>query len=150
MKNYCYEYPRPAYSVDAAIISKKEQKVLLIKRKYDPFANKWAFPGGFMDMDETPKQAVIRELEEETSLKGVELSQFKTYGAIGRDPRGRVISTLFYGFVESMDNHQVIGLDDAAKAQWFSLDQIPELAFDHSMIIKELLPYLENNYLKFL
>lgn len=146
MKEFCYDYPRPAYSVDAAIVSKQDRKILLIKRKNDPFANKWAFPGGFMDMNETPEQAVVRELEEETSLKGVELSQFKTYGSINRDPRERVISTLYYGFVDRSVDNIVVGMDDAAEAQWFSLHNVPELAFDHDEIFTDLLIYLKRIY----
>ena len=139
MKNkYCYEYPRPSYTVDAAIISRVDKKILLIQRKYDPFAGRWAFPGGFMDMDETPEEAIIRELEEETHITGVELSQFKTYGALGRDPRGRTISTLFIGFVDHSTDIKPKGGDDAAEARWFSLEEIPQLAFDHGVIFKEV------------
>jgi len=133
---YCYEYPRPSYTVDAAIISRVDKQLLLIQRKYDPFAGKWAFPGGFMDMDETPEEAIVRELEEETHITGVELSQFKTYGALGRDPRGRTISTLFIGFVEHSSDINPKGGDDAAEARWFSLDEVPDLAFDHGVIFK--------------
>ena len=142
MQKYCYEYPRPAYSVDAALISKSDHKILLILRKHEPFAGKWAFPGGFMDMDETPHQAVLRELEEETGITGVELAQFKTYGTIDRDPRARVISTLFVGFVNNSSDYFAKGMDDAADAKWFSLSDIPELAFDHGEIFIELMQSL--------
>ena len=142
MTNFCYEYPRPAYTVDAAIIAKQDRKVLLILRKHEPFAGKWAFPGGFMDMDETPEEAIIRELEEETHITGVQLKQFKTYGTLGRDPRGRTISTLFIGFVEHSTDILPKGGDDAAQARWFSLNNIPDLAFDHSSIAQEVINYL--------
>ena len=145
MKNYCYEYPRPSYTVDAAIIAKADHKILLILRKHDPFAGKWAFPGGFMDMDETPEEAIVRELEEETHITGVALKQFKTYGALGRDPRGRTISTLFLGFVKHSTDISPKGGDDAAEAQWFSLNNIPDLAFDHSVIAQELFNYLDKS-----
>jgi 8-oxo-dGTP diphosphatase len=138
-KDYCYEYPRPSYTVDAAIISQEDKKVLLIQRKHDPFAGKWAFPGGFMDMDETPEEAIVRELEEETNITGVALEQFKTYGALGRDPRGRTISTLFLGFVEHSTDVKAKGGDDAAEARWFSLEEVSELAFDHGVIFQEVL-----------
>jgi 8-oxo-dGTP diphosphatase len=143
VKKYCYEYPRPSYTVDAAIVAKADRKLLLILRKHDPFAGKWAFPGGFMDMDETPEEAIVRELEEETNIKGVALEQFKTYGALGRDPRGRTISTLFLGFVEHSTDVIAKGGDDAAEARWFSLDEVPDLAFDHGVIFKELEDYLK-------
>ncbi len=147
MSQFCYEYPRPSYTVDATIIAKQDQKVLLILRKHDPFAGKWAFPGGFMDMDETPKEAIVRELEEETHITGVELTQFKTYGALGRDPRGRTISTLFLGFVEHTTDVKAKGGDDAAEAKWFPLNQIPDLAFDHGMIFEEVFEFLKMNNL---
>ena len=142
MKKYCYQYPRPSYTVDAAIISREDKKILLIQRKFDPFAGKWAFPGGFMDMDETPEEAIVRELEEETHITGVTLKQFKTYGALGRDPRGRTISTLFLGFVEHSTDIKAKAGDDAAEAYWFSLDKVPDLAFDHGAIFKDILRYL--------
>ena len=143
MKKYCYKYPRPSYTVDAAIVAKADRMLLLILRKHDPFAGKWAFPGGFMDMDETPEEAIVRELEEETNITGVALEQFKTYGALGRDPRGRTISTLFLGFVEHSSDVKAKGGDDAAEARWFSLDEVPDLAFDHGVIFKELEDYLK-------
>ena len=139
MSPFCYDYPRPAYSVDAVIISQSEQKILLIKRKYNPFAGKWAFPGGFMDMNETPEEAIIRELEEETGLKNIALQQFKTYGAVNRDPRGRIISTIFIGYIDKTIEYEVYGMDDAEKAAWFTISEIPELAFDHESIIREIL-----------
>ena len=144
MKNHCYDYPRPSYTVDAAIIAMLDRKVLLILRKHDPYAGKWAFPGGFMDMDETPEEAIVRELEEETHITGVELKQFKTYGALGRDPRGRTISTLFLGFVDYSTDVKAKGGDDAAEARWFPLDNVPDLAFDHGVIFKELEDYLKS------
>jgi 8-oxo-dGTP diphosphatase len=137
--NYCYEYPRPAYTVDAALISVDERKVLLIRRAHDPFAGKWAFPGGFMDMDQTPEEAIIRELEEETGISGLSLEQFKTYGALGRDPRGRTISTLFTALISNTKDYNPKGGDDAAEARWFPLEEIPDLAFDHSEILKEVI-----------
>ena len=143
MSDYCYKYPRPSYTVDAAIISRQDQKILLILRKHDPFAGKWAFPGGFMDMDETPEEAVVRELEEETHITGVALKQFKTYGALGRDPRGRTISTLFLGFVEHSTDVKAKGGDDAAEARWFPLNAVPGLAFDHGEIFEEVEEYLK-------
>jgi 8-oxo-dGTP diphosphatase len=144
MSDYCYKYPRPSYTVDAAIISRQDKKVLLILRKHDPYAGKWAFPGGFMDMDETPEEAIVRELEEETHITGVALKQFKTYGALGRDPRGRTISTLFIGFIEHSTDLKAKGGDDAAEARWFPLDAVPDLAFDHGKIFEEVKEYLKS------
>jgi 8-oxo-dGTP diphosphatase len=131
---YTYQYPRPAVTVDAIIICNRIS-VLLIERGREPFKGKWALPGGFVDMDEDLETACRRELEEETGLRVGELKQFKTYGSVDRDPRGRTISVIFYAFPEK----ELIPLasDDAAKAQWFPLNNLPELAFDHQQIIDE-------------
>lgn len=132
--SYTYEYPRPMVTVDALVISRNEEdfEVLLIQRKNEPFKNMWALPGGFVDMEETLEHAVIRELEEETGLKDIDLKQFYTAGKPGRDPRGRNITVVYYGFT---DNKNVVAGDDAGKAGWFSLSKIPALAFDHNEII---------------
>ena len=131
---YCYKYPRPALTVDALVFS-SDEKVLLIQRKNPPFKGLWALPGGFVDMDETPEEAVVRELEEETGLSGIPFEQFHTYGAVERDPRHRTISVVFIGNVNNTSEFQPIGGDDAADAQWFSVDQLPNIAFDHKKII---------------
>lgn len=131
---YSYTYPRPSVTVDAILIS-RQHSVLLIERGHDPFKGKWALPGGFLDMDESLETACRRELEEETGLRVGEMKQFKAYGAVDRDPRGRTISVIFYTFQEEESIPQAG--DDAAKAQWFPLSQLPELAFDHQQIINE-------------
>jgi 8-oxo-dGTP diphosphatase len=130
--NYSYAYPRPAVTVDAILLSKKNS-VLLIERNGEPFKGKWALPGGFIEMDESLETACRRELEEETGIRVGELKQFKAYGAVDRDPRGRTISVLFYAFTE--EELVAYAGDDAANAQWFPIDQLPELAFDHSQIL---------------
>jgi len=131
---YTYQYPRPALTVDAIVISPLKL-VLLIERGREPFKGKWALPGGFINMDETLEIACRRELEEETGLRVGELKQFRTFDAVDRDPRHRTISVLFYSFLEE----ELVPLagDDAAKAQWFSLNHLPELAFDHQLILEE-------------
>ena len=134
---YIYEYPRPAVTVDALIFNRFNQHtyVLLIKRGHYPFEGMWALPGGFMDMDETLLQAAYRELEEETGLTEISLSQFYTFDAIGRDPRHRTISTIFVGKM-SNPNASVIGSDDAVEAAWMDVEALPEMAFDHRIIIE--------------
>ena len=135
-----YKYPRPAYTVDIIII--QLEKILLIKRGHPPYLGKWALPGGFMDMEETPEQAAIRELEEETSVKVKSLEQFKTYGAIDRDPRHRTISTVYYAVLDDKLNIIPKAGDDATEAEWFSLDNLPELAFDHTEILEEFKEFI--------
>jgi 8-oxo-dGTP diphosphatase len=142
---FSYEYPRPAVTVDIAVFCKsgESHKILLIQRGRPPFQEKWALPGGFIEMDETLEQSALRELEEETGLKNVSLEQFKTYGDPGRDPRGRTVSVVFYGFVDS-GNSTVEGADDAKSADWFTASQIPEMAFDHGMILNDLVKKLKD------
>ncbi len=135
---YTYKYPRPALTVDALVFAGSKKtiwSVLLIQRRNEPFKGRWALPGGFVDMDEDLETAAIRELEEETSLKMSEMQQFKAYGAVDRDPRHRTVSVVFSAFIEQ--EKDVHGLDDAAKAAWFPLNNLPELAFDHAKILSE-------------
>ncbi|MEL7587713.1 MAG: NUDIX hydrolase [Prolixibacteraceae bacterium] len=136
---YTYPYPRPALTVDAIIFKKGTDELLLIERGKDPYVGKWALPGGFLEMDELLVDGCRRELKEETGLEVEELNQFRTYDAIDRDPRGRTISVVFYGVAAG--NMVVEGADDAARAAWFSVNQLPELAFDHELIISEFLQY---------
>ena len=96
---YTYEWPRPMVSADAAVfsISGGRTSLLLIKRKKEPYMGKWAVPGGFVELDEELQDAAARELEEETGLTGVHLEQMRTFGTLGRDPRGRMITVTFMG-----------------------------------------------------
>jgi 8-oxo-dGTP diphosphatase len=134
---YSYTYPRPAVTVDAAIFRKTDTgwEILLIKRGNEPFLGMWALPGGFVDMDETLEQAVVRELQEETGLQGINLEQLHTFSAVNRDPRHRTISTVFLGIIPGLQLKAVAG-DDALDARWFRVDQLPELAFDHADVMK--------------
>jgi 8-oxo-dGTP diphosphatase len=135
---YVYEWPRPMVTVDAAVfgLSRDGAKLLLIKRKREPYKGRWAIPGGFIEMDEELEDAAARELAEETGLTGVSLEQMRTYGTVGRDPRGRLITVVFVGIVE--EKRAVIKAgDDAAEAQWFEIDKLPEeMAFDHDEITR--------------
>jgi 8-oxo-dGTP diphosphatase len=133
---YSYKYPRTALTTDAIVFVKDtEIFILLIQRKAEPYKDKWALPGGFIEMHETLEIACKRELLEETGLNVESMTQFKTYDAIDRDPRHRTISVVHFAELES--KQKVVGGDDAAQAKWFSLDNLPELAFDHLIILKE-------------
>ena len=94
-----------------------------------------------MEIDESLEETAVRELEEETGLQNVELKQFKTFSQVNRDPRTRVITTVFYGKV-SNENSEATGGDDAEKAEWFDLDNLPALGFDHLNIIRDLTGHL--------
>jgi 8-oxo-dGTP diphosphatase len=133
---YTYKYPRPAVTADCVVITNEaEPNVLLIKRKNPPFKGSWAFPGGFMDMDETAEQCAIRELEEETGLKIQDIVQIGAYSKVDRDPRGRTVTIAYLIRIDSPV--AVIGQDDAAKAEWFPLSTLPPLAFDHEEIMRD-------------
>ncbi|MEA3504559.1 MAG: NUDIX hydrolase [Bacteroidota bacterium] len=141
---YTYKYPRPAVTTDAILFDNNlsEIKVLLIQRKNAPYQDCWAFAGGFVDMDETVEACAVRELREETGVSNVELKQFKTYSAVNRDPRGRTISVVFYGFCD-LKKVSVSAADDAKDVKWFQISDLPELAFDHLEILQELLCFLK-------
>ena len=143
---YCYKYPHPAVTADCVIFGFDgvNIKVLLIQRGNDPYKGKWAFPGGFMNMDETAEQCARRELEEETGLSDVTVEQFCTFSDVNRDPRERVITVAHYALVKMSE---VKGNDDAEKAQWFSLDEIPSLAFDHELMFKKAIETLKEKIL---
>ena len=131
-------------TADCVVITKEDTpQVLLIQRGFEPFKGCWAIPGGFMNMDETTEQCAIRELEEETGLKISDVRQIGAFSKIDRDPRGRTITVAYLAIVDAP--LEVKGLDDAAKAQWFALDALPDLAFDHAVIINKA---LNNNEIK--
>ena len=138
--SYTYDYPRPALTVDAIVFRKLNDywQVLLIERGNEPFIGKWAFPGGFVDIDEEIETAASRELEEETGLANVNLQQYKAIGTLGRDPRHRTVSVIFWAEINS-ENSIVKAGDDAKNADWFPIDNLPDLAFDHNEIIQELI-----------
>jgi 8-oxo-dGTP diphosphatase len=110
-------------------------KVLLIQRAANPFKGAWAFPGGFMNMDETTEECAIRELEEETGLKVTTVHQIGAYSKVDRDPRGRTITVAYLAIIDSPQ--EVRGHDDAAKAEWFPITELPQLSFDHFDILQD-------------
>ena len=128
--SYTYKYPRPAVTADCVVITKEaEPKVLLIQRGFDPYKGYWALPGGFMNMDETTNECAIRELKEETGLELPSLHQVGAFSKVDRDPRGRTISIAYLAVIAVPV--EVKGEDDAVKAAWFPINNLPALAFDH-------------------
>jgi 8-oxo-dGTP diphosphatase len=135
--SYTYEYPRPAVTVDCLVFSKENGRVclMLIQRDRPPFEESWALPGGFVEIDEDLPDAAYRELKEETGITDIELGQFRAFGKPGRDPRGRTISIVYYGFVDPEKTMATAG-SDARNVDWFDINNLPELAFDHDKIIE--------------
>jgi len=134
---YTYEHPRPALAVDCVVfgLDREDLKVMLIKRGEKPFRGRWALPGGFVRMSESLDEAARRELEEETGLRDVFLEQLYTFGEPKRDPRGRTVSVAYYALVQ-LEGRVVKASTDAADAAWFSVNDVPELAFDHDRILE--------------
>jgi 8-oxo-dGTP diphosphatase len=113
-------------------------EILLVQRKDPPFEDMWALPGGFMEMDETLEEAARRELLEETSMVAGDLIRFDTYDKPGRDPRGRTITQVFVLLWKEEMGQPRAGSDARALA-WHELSTLPELAFDHSLIINDVI-----------
>ena len=137
---YTYAYPRPAVTVDIIALKKIDgiYNILLIERKNQPFKNTWALPGGFVDKDEDLEHAAYRELKEETSIEHICLNQFRAYGKPNRDPRGHTVSIVFSGELIDLDQ-KIEANDDAKNLNWFSVSNLPKLAFDHKEIIDEFM-----------
>lgn len=130
------DYPRPSVTVDVIIFTLRDNdlQALLVKRGYPPFEGMWAIPGGFVRIDESLEDAALRELEEETGVRDVYLEQLYTFGNPGRDPRGRVITVAYFALVPA-DAVQPRPGDDTAEARWWSVYDLPPLAFDHADIL---------------
>jgi 8-oxo-dGTP diphosphatase len=143
---FTYDYPRPAVTVDVVIVSReKPPRVMLIRRKHDPFAGYWAIPGGFVDIDEPLDAAARRELFEETGVRMNKLVQLHTFGDPKRDPRGRNISVTYLALVDA-DGLTPRAGDDAAEVGWFSLRHPPKLAFDHRDILAVARKFLKERH----
>jgi 8-oxo-dGTP diphosphatase len=134
-RGFTYDYARPALTVDAVLVTREAApRVLLIRRKKDPFAGSWAFPGGFVDENERLADAVRRELREETGLEVDEIEQLYTAGDPGRDPRGWTVSVAYLVRVDPA-KLKPVAADDAEEVSWFPVATPPQLAFDHAMIL---------------
>lgn len=136
---YQYEFARPGLTVDCVIfgldLKAEELNVVLIERDLEPFAGKWALPGGFVREGETLEEAARRELVEEAGISEVYLEQLYTFGDKGRDPRGWVVSVGYYALV-APEKHTLVATTDARRAEWHNVKKLPELAFDHRKIVE--------------
>ena len=141
---YSYPYARPAIAIDCVVFGLAEGvlKLLLIRRRLQPFKGGWALPGGFVKVSETLDEAARRELQEEAGLKDLFLEQLYTFSAVDRDPRERVISIAYYALVKLSD-HRAKAATDASDAEWFALEDLPALAFDHDTIVRVALTRLQ-------
>ncbi len=144
---YTYTYPRPAVTTDIVVFKSGSKCIefLSIKRKKDPFRNSWALPGGFLEIEETPESGALRELKEETGVDIKMLKEIGAFGDIHRDPRGRTITIAYYTFIKNTKSMDIKALSDAANVNWFSINDIPELAFDHRGILDEAILKLKSH-----
>ncbi|WP_163991200.1 NUDIX hydrolase [Pyxidicoccus caerfyrddinensis] len=142
--SHTYEYPRPALTVDCVVFGQDEEdlKVLLIRRGVEPYAGRWALPGGFVRMEESLDAAARRELEEEAGIRPGHMEQLYTFGDPGRDPRGRVVTVAYFALVKLSD-HTLHAATDAREAAWFSVWDAPKLAFDHADVLATALQRLK-------
>jgi 8-oxo-dGTP diphosphatase len=132
------DYPRPMLTVDTVVLTREPTpSVLVVQRANPPFAGGWALPGGFVEQGETVAMAAPRELEEETGLRVGLLQLLGVYDTPGRDPRGWTVSVVYLARIPV--RAEVKGGDDAREAGWFTVAELPELAFDHAAILADAL-----------
>lgn len=131
-------YKSPRLTADGAIL--KNKKILLIKRKNEPFKGKWALPGGFVEYGEKVEDAVVREVYEETGLKTKIRDIVGIYSDPNRDPRGHTVTVVYFLDIQS---GELKSSDDASDAKFFDLKDLPELSFDHDIIVKDVIRRIE-------
>lgn len=134
---FTYKYPKPAVTVDCVVFgldTEHDLKIMLIQRGIEPYKGEWALPGGFVKLEESLEEAALRELREETGVEEIFLEQLYTFGTVERDPRERVITVAYYALINLAD-HPLNAQTDADAVAWYSLDELPQLAFDHQEIV---------------
>lgn len=143
--HYAYMYRRPSMTTDSILIRKDSNGtpyVLLICRGGEPYKGCWAFPGGFLEMNETLEACAARELMEETGLSVPNRTLVGIYDAVDRDPRGRVITAAYLSYYDGPMEAATAG-DDAAEAQWWPLHDTPQLAFDQQLMLNDVRQLLQ-------
>ena len=137
MTKYTYDYPRPSLTVDIVVFSVRADNLqaLLVRRGEEPYSGMWALPGGFIHLDESLEEAAARELREETGIHEAYLEQLYTYGEPNRDPRGRVVTIAYFALIAADKPICTEGGTDTTQACWFSINELPGLAFDHAEIL---------------
>ena len=136
---FTYDFARPNLTVDCVVfgldVEEEDLRVMLIQRGIPPFEGRWALPGGFVRINETLEETARRELKEETGIEQVYLEQLYSFGELKRDPRERVVTIAYYALV-NLNEHRIKAATDARSAAWFSVSDLPPLAFDHNDIVE--------------
>jgi len=129
---------RPFLAVDTVVFSiiNKKLSVLLIKINNGPYKDKWAVPGGLVQDNESLDNAAVRVLSEKTSLKNIYLEQLYTFGEPNRDMRGRSVSVTYFALVNNAEKLELTTQEYYAEIKWFSVDKLPEMAFDHKEVVE--------------
>lgn len=140
----CYETPLVTVDIVLCTVIQNQLKVLLIQRKQPPYEHMWAIPGGFIHVGETLEQAASRRLLEETNVDNIYLEQLGSFGQPNRDPRARVITVAYYALVSAEKLH-LEAHANAEDVKWFSVNELPELAFDHHEIVQMALAKLKRH-----
>ena len=130
---------------DALVFKNNFKELLLIKRGKEPFKDMWAFPGGRIESNERIEDGAYRELQEETNISNIILHQIDIADEVNRDPRGRTISIIYYGKINEKEAQYAKSGDDAKELQWFLINNLPELAFDHKEIIDRVIKKITRN-----
>ncbi|MBO4806757.1 MAG: NUDIX hydrolase [Paludibacteraceae bacterium] len=131
---YVYDYPRPMVATDCVIFGFDGTKiqVLLVKRAESPYPASWGLPGGFIRMDESAEASAKRVLQSKTGMTGAYIEQFHTFSSPDRDVRDRVISIAYYALVRKQEVREG---GNVVSADWFSMDELPDLCFDHKEVL---------------
>ena len=134
---------RPSLTVDGMVLkgSSEELEILLVKRRNEPYKDTWALPGGFLEYGERAEDGVVREVKEETGLNCYVRDMITVASSPDRDPRGHTVSVVYLMGTEDLSKPE--GMDDAKEATWFTMDNLPDLAFDHGALIDRLMEFLK-------
>ncbi|PSK94310.1 NUDIX hydrolase [Taibaiella chishuiensis] len=148
MSKAFHSYKNPSLAVDLVVFGYHDRKlsVLLLNRKEEPFKNSWTLPGGFLQIEECLLQVCNRIMKTKTGLENIYLEQLYSFDEPGRDPRGRVISVAHYALVNPQ-RFEVVAGNMANDVQWFPVDTVPQLGFDHDQIFGQALQRLKSKIL---
>lgn len=142
MHSFYENAPKHLVAVDCIIFGFEDGKLklLIIKRKVDPMAGAWSLVGGFVQDEESTDEAAARVLKQTTGMENIYMDQLHTYGEVNRDTGSRVIAVTYYALIRIKEHDRLLANEHGA--HWLSLHQIPELIFDHNLMLQEAMKRL--------